>query len=133
MEKTYWLERQRASLKAAQRASGSVARLIHFDLAGRYGLKAESPQTAVIDLEIGLPVASNPYRLIIRRAEILCVVALLIVGFNIFASSQQNETVQLWSVALTVSCTLVGITFTIWAARTLTAKIKQPRELRTYS
>lgn len=50
MEKAYWLSRKRASLKLAQNAVGSEARLIHYDLAGRYGLKALSAQTGAIDV-----------------------------------------------------------------------------------
>jgi hypothetical protein len=34
MEKAYWLSRKRASLKLAQNAASSEARLIHYDLAG---------------------------------------------------------------------------------------------------
>jgi hypothetical protein len=45
MEKTYWLGRKRASLGLARAASSSVARLIHYDLAGRYSLKAISAET----------------------------------------------------------------------------------------
>ncbi len=44
MEKTYWLGRKRASLKLAQKAAGSEARLAHYDLAGRYSLKAMSAE-----------------------------------------------------------------------------------------
>jgi hypothetical protein len=40
MEQTYWLGRKRASLKSANAAKSSKARLIHFDLAGRYSVKA---------------------------------------------------------------------------------------------
>lgn len=40
MEKAYWLSRKRASLKLAQDAAGSEARLAHYDLAGRYSVKA---------------------------------------------------------------------------------------------
>lgn len=42
MEKAYWLSRKRASLKAAQNAVGAEARLAHYDLAGRYSVKAAS-------------------------------------------------------------------------------------------
>ena len=55
MEKAYWLSRKRASLKLAQKAVGSEARLFHYDLAGRYALKASSAQTAAIDLTDSLP------------------------------------------------------------------------------
>ncbi len=55
MEKAYWLSRKRASLKLAQKAAGSEARLIHYDLAGRYALKASSAETAATDLADSLP------------------------------------------------------------------------------
>jgi hypothetical protein len=55
MEKAYWLSRKRASLKLAQNAACSEARLIHYDLAGRYGLKAISAETQTIDLADSLP------------------------------------------------------------------------------
>ncbi len=57
MEKGYWLSRKRASLKAAQNAVSAEARLIHYDLAGRYCLKALSPETEAIDLANALPPA----------------------------------------------------------------------------
>lgn len=55
MEKAYWLERKKASQKAAESATSSIARLIHFDLAGRYSVKAQSPETAMLDLALSLP------------------------------------------------------------------------------
>lgn len=55
MEKAYWLSRQSASLKLADDAAGSEARLIHYDLAGRYSLKATSAETQAIDLADSLP------------------------------------------------------------------------------
>jgi hypothetical protein len=57
MEKAYWLGRNRASLKAAQHAVSAEARLIHYDLAGRYSLKALSAETQAIDLADVLPPA----------------------------------------------------------------------------
>lgn len=42
MENAYWLGRKRASLANARAASGAVARLIHYELAGRYSVKAAS-------------------------------------------------------------------------------------------
>lgn len=42
MEKAYWLGRTSASLKSAKAATSSRARLIHYDLAGRYSLNAVS-------------------------------------------------------------------------------------------
>jgi hypothetical protein len=55
MEKRYWLRRKRDSLKAAQGAVSAVARLIHYDLAGRYSLNALSAETQAIDLADALP------------------------------------------------------------------------------
>ena len=57
MEKAYWIQRKRASLKAAHNAAGAEARLIHYDLAGRYSLKAVSAETQSIDLAASLPPA----------------------------------------------------------------------------
>ena len=57
MEKAYWLGRKRASLKAAQNSSSAEARLIHYDLAGHYSLKALSAETEAIDLAAALPPA----------------------------------------------------------------------------
>jgi hypothetical protein len=55
MEKAYWLTRKRASLKLAQKAATAEARLVHYDLAGRYSLKAMSAETMAIDLAGSLP------------------------------------------------------------------------------
>jgi hypothetical protein len=40
MEKKYWIGRKRAAMTMANDASSAEARLIHFDLAGRYSIKA---------------------------------------------------------------------------------------------
>ena len=55
MEKAYWINRKRASIKAAQGATSSQARLIHYDLAGRYSVNARSAETQAIDLANALP------------------------------------------------------------------------------
>jgi hypothetical protein len=55
MEQAYWLSRKRASLKLAQNAASSQARLTHYALAGRYSLKAMSAETLAIDLDDSLP------------------------------------------------------------------------------
>ena len=57
MERAYWLSRKRASLKLAQNAANSEARLVHYDLAGRYSLKAMSAETLAIDLADSIPPA----------------------------------------------------------------------------
>ena len=60
MEKEYWLGRKTASLHLAHNAVGSEARLIHYDLAGRYALNALSPRTQAIDLAASVPPYINP-------------------------------------------------------------------------
>ena len=62
MEKTYWLGRKRASQRAAKIATSSIARLIHYDLARRYSVKALSPETAALDLALSLPSPINADR-----------------------------------------------------------------------
>lgn len=62
MEKTYWLSRKSASLRMAQNAACSEARLVHYDLAGRYGLKAMSAELQTVDLAASLPPAIRPHR-----------------------------------------------------------------------
>ena len=62
MEQAYWLTRKRTSLKSAQAATSSQARLVHYDLAGRYSLKAMSAETLGIDLANALPPAINANR-----------------------------------------------------------------------
>ena len=40
MDKTYWIGRKRAAMAMARSAASSRARLIHYELAGRYSIKA---------------------------------------------------------------------------------------------
>jgi len=40
MEQKHWLGRKRASMANARAAASAEARLIHYDLAGRYSIKA---------------------------------------------------------------------------------------------
>ena len=40
MEKTYWIRRQRDALTMARAAATSEARLTHYELAGRYSIRA---------------------------------------------------------------------------------------------
>lgn len=49
MDKEYWLARKRVSLKAAQNAISADSRLIHYDLAGRYSVKAAFDKTQGTD------------------------------------------------------------------------------------
>jgi len=60
MEKAYWLSRKRASLKLAQDATNSQARLVHYDLAGRYSVKAMSAETHAVYLASAVPRSVNP-------------------------------------------------------------------------
>ena len=61
----------------------------------------------------------NSYARIVRRAVILCAVAIPVVGFNIFASSQNDEVILSWSLAITVTFTLLGSAFVLWATNIL--------------
>jgi hypothetical protein len=40
MEKNYWIARKRAAMAMARGAGDGEARLIHYELAGRYSIKA---------------------------------------------------------------------------------------------
>ena len=42
MEKAYWISRKKALLKVAENAENAEAKLAHYDLAGRYSVKAAS-------------------------------------------------------------------------------------------
>jgi hypothetical protein len=65
MERAYWLGRKRESLANAQRAATSTSRLIHFDLAGRYSVKAvaagpaASPKAAPLAMSLPQPGAGD--------------------------------------------------------------------------
>ena len=57
METAYWLGRKRASLANARAATSGQARLIHYELAGRYSSKAGSAEIQAMDLADALPPA----------------------------------------------------------------------------
>jgi hypothetical protein len=57
MEEAYWLSRTGASLEQARNAATSEARLVHYELAGRYSLKAMSAEMPPLDLGDSLPPA----------------------------------------------------------------------------
>ena len=42
LEQAYWLRRKREELAMASRSISAEARMIHFDLAGRYSVKANN-------------------------------------------------------------------------------------------
>lgn len=70
MEKTYWIGRKRAAMAMARAAATSQARLIHYELAGRYSIKAahclpfllarKEPATEVERLTLHLPERRDP-------------------------------------------------------------------------
>lgn len=62
--------------------------------------------------------------LVMRRAVILWIGAGLLLGFNIFAASQQSLLLVFWALALTAAFALFGIGFGVWAARQVTARPK---------
>ena len=72
MERTYWLGRMRAAMRMARRASTSESRLIHYDLAGRYSIRAanvppfmvnrKGPATAGERAALRLPDPRDPDR-----------------------------------------------------------------------
>jgi hypothetical protein len=63
MEQSYWLGRKRAAGVMARRATSAEARLIHFELAGRYSVRAAAcgqvPLFARADDRAGFPVDRN--------------------------------------------------------------------------
>jgi hypothetical protein len=62
MERDHWLGRKRTSLKLAQAASDSQAKLAHYELAGRYSIKAASVETTAIYLAKAIPPFINAGR-----------------------------------------------------------------------
>lgn len=56
MEQLYWIDRKRASIANAERATSSKARLVHYELAGLYSLKAAEASVA----DPALPAQSSP-------------------------------------------------------------------------
>jgi hypothetical protein len=60
MEQTYFLARKRAELSAAQTASTSRERLIHYDLAGRYSVRAANAANINPDAMAKEPETSTP-------------------------------------------------------------------------
>jgi len=70
MDRTYWLGRKRAAMAMARAAATSEARLIHYDMAGRYSIKAaaslpflladKGPATAGELAALHMPGAARP-------------------------------------------------------------------------
>ena len=65
MEKKYWLRRNKAAAAMARSATSAEARLIHFDLAGRYSLMAATCERPF--LLLGEGPASDGERSVLRR------------------------------------------------------------------
>lgn len=59
--------------------------------------------------------------LVMRRTVILWIGSGLIMGFNIFAASQQSLSLVYWALAITGAFALFGIAFGIWAAKKVSA------------
>jgi len=55
MERAHWLSRKRTSIAMAEKAVSSEARLIHYELAGRYGVKAANAPRSQLHLEDAPP------------------------------------------------------------------------------
>ena len=62
--------------------------------------------------------------LVMRRAVILWVGAGLLLGFSIFAASQQSLTLVYWALTLSAAFAVFGIGFGISAAKKVTARPK---------
>lgn len=70
MEKNYWIGRKRAAMAMARAASSAEARLIHYDLAGRYSIRAaqilpfmmprEGPATQGERAALDIPIPALP-------------------------------------------------------------------------
>lgn len=60
--------------------------------------------------------------LVMQRAVILWVGAGLLLGFNIFAASQQSLSLVYWALLLSGAFALFGIAFGIWAAKKVSAQ-----------
>lgn len=51
MERKYWLGRERSALSMTEKSTNAEAKLIHFELAGRYSLKALSMEPFILPCE----------------------------------------------------------------------------------
>ena len=56
MEQKYWLGRKRAARTMADKASNSEARLVHYELAGRYAVKAMNAAAPTVRTEPAEPL-----------------------------------------------------------------------------
>jgi len=62
MEQSYWLGRKRAAGVMARKATSAQARLIHFELAGRYSIRAAHCEPAPLSPgEEAAPPRAEPW------------------------------------------------------------------------
>lgn len=88
MEQTYWLSRKRASAAMARAAQCSKSRLAHYDLAGRYSVKA----AASIGAHLAVTELATPLQVPQPKAEDGIYYAQLEEGARFLASRSTGET-----------------------------------------
>jgi hypothetical protein len=69
MEQAHWLNRKRASIRMAEKAASAEARLIHYELAGRYSVKASNAARPQLHLEDGPAVTAYAERKLLAPAS----------------------------------------------------------------
>jgi hypothetical protein len=62
MEQAHWLNRKRASIGMAEKAASAEARLIHYELAGRYSVKAVDAAKPQLHLQDAPPITAYAER-----------------------------------------------------------------------
>ena len=66
MENKYWIGRERSAMAMARGAVSSEARLIHYELAGRYSMKAAACAAAMLS---GKRPAAGPERSVLHLPD----------------------------------------------------------------
>jgi len=78
MEKKYWIGRKRSAMAMARKAATAEARLIHYELAGRYSIRAAQclpfmlagrPRLTGIQPAIPYPTAPAPLQPVLMSAR----------------------------------------------------------------
>jgi hypothetical protein len=69
MEQAHWLNRKRASIKMAEKAASAEARLIHYELAGRYSVKASNAARPQLHLQDAPPMTAYSDREVLGTAS----------------------------------------------------------------
>jgi hypothetical protein len=62
MEQAHWLSRKRASIGMAEKAASAEARLIHYELAGRYSVRAADAARPQLRMEDAPPITAYAKR-----------------------------------------------------------------------